>query len=126
MRRMFRCAFIGLLSLALSASGARLGLAQIAAHASLGHIGHHAIVHAQHENHAHHGAAPIHRDEAPPKTSDHLSKNCCSACTVLSPLPRVPDTFVELIISAALYASLASFDVAVVPLIDPGIPKHTS
>ncbi len=124
MRRVFRGAFIALLSLALSASGATLGLAQIAAHASLGQLGHHAPVHAHHEHHVHDGAAPAPQDEGPQKTGDHPSKNCCSACTVLSPLPRAPDTLVELVVSLALYPSHASFNVAVAPLIDPGIPKR--
>jgi len=125
MRRILRCAFVGLLSLALSASGATLGLAQMAAHASAGEHSHHADAHAEHGHHAHHGAAQVSSDEDTQQAGDHPSKNCCSACTVVSPLPPAPDTIVQLIVSPAVYSNLTRFDVEHAIPIDPGIPKRT-
>src|SRR4051812_4742671 len=101
MRRILRCAFAGLLSLALATSGATLGLAShIAGHATLATHFHHAggAVAA----HAHRGddhPAPARSDHTPQPSGDHSSKTCCSICTVASPLPPVPDTSVQLTIS---------------------------
>jgi hypothetical protein len=124
MRRILRCAFVAFLSLALSASGATLGLAQIAAHASSDEHSHHAAAHADHEHHAHHGLAQAPTDEDAQQTTDHPSKNCCSACTVVSPLPPTPDTAVVLIASVAVYSNHKRFALPVAIPIDPGIPKR--
>src|SRR5690242_5253929 len=110
MCRILRCAFVALVSLALSASGATLGLAQIAAYGSAGHPDHQAAAHGQHGHHAHHGVAPAPSDEGSQQTGDHPSKNCCSACTVASPLPRTPDPTVWQVVSRAEYSSLIWFD----------------
>jgi|ERR1051325_2874585 hypothetical protein len=124
MRRILRYAFVGVLSLALSASGATLGLAHMAAHGTPAEHAHHGSHHADHGQHAHHHGVPVDSDKAPPPTSDHPSKNCCSACTVASPLPRLPDAAVELIVSQAMYSSLKRLDVSFAIPIDPGIPKR--
>jgi hypothetical protein len=63
-------------------------------------------------------------DEDGQQTGDHPSKNCCSACIVVSPLPPVADTGVQLIASRAVYPSLTGFDVAHAIPVDPGIPKR--
>jgi hypothetical protein len=124
MRRILRCAFVALLSLALSATGATLGLAHMTAHADPGSPGHRAAAHAEHQPHAHHGMAPALSDDGVHKTGGHSSKNCCSACTVVSPLPQSPGASIELIGSAAVYSSLRRFDCSVAVFIDPGIPKR--
>jgi hypothetical protein len=126
MRRILRCAFAGLLSLALSMSGATLGLAHIAAtHAGSEGQTHHTAAHHGHHHHGHHGAAhaPAGEETQP---STHPSKNCCSACTVVSPLPPVPQTIVEPIVSLAVYSNSARFDVEQTIPIDPAIPKRMS
>ena len=126
MRRILRCAFVALVSLALSASGATLGLVHIAAHASAGQHDHHATAHAEHGHHGHYGAAQASSDEDTQKTGVHPSKNCCSACTVASPLPEAPETSVCLVVTQAIYSNLKRFDVSVAIPIDPGIPKRMS
>jgi len=123
MRRILRRAFAGLLSLALAASGATLGFAShAAARANGAEHSHHADGH-QHGHHAHHSTEPAALDDAPESSGEHRSKNCCSACTVVSPLPPVAETNVQLIASPAVYPSLKRFDVAHAIPIDPGIPK---
>jgi len=124
MRRILRCAFVTFLSLALSASGATLGLAQMAAHASAGEHNHHADAHAEQGHHAHHGAGQASADEDTQQAGDHPSKNCCSACTVVSPLPPVLQTIVDLIVSPTVYSNFARFDVGHAIPIDPGVPKR--
>jgi hypothetical protein len=126
MRRILRCAFAGLLSLALAASGAALAFAShLTGHANGAHHFHDtagAIV--AHAHRAHDHAAPARSDDTPQSPGDHVSKTCCSICTVASPLPPIPDTNVQLTTSRAAYASFARFDVALALSIDPGIPKR--
>jgi len=125
MRRILRCAFAGLLSLALAASGATLGLAShLAGHAKAEHFHYGAGAIAAHAHWAHDHAAPAPSDDTPQSSGDHVSKTCCSICTVASPLPPIPDTSVQLTTSRAVYAGLARFDVALALSIDPGIPKR--
>ena len=126
MRGILRCAFSVVLSLALAASGATLGVVS-AAHGA-GHL-HHPEAHqassdARHAHHAHHHAAPAQTDEIPQPSSDHPSKNCCSACTVAGPLPPAVETIVPLIVSRAVYPSLALLDMSRTTPVDPGIPKR--
>jgi hypothetical protein len=122
---MLRCAFAGLLSFALAASGATLGLAQIAMAqpSSENHI-HHAAAHSRHEHHGHPGMAQSPADKETPQAGDHASKTCCSACTVTSALPCIPDAAVALVVSRALYPNPKRFEVAHATPIDPGIPKR--
>jgi hypothetical protein len=129
MRRILRCAFAGLLSLALAASGATLGIASHMAHGNgAGHSPHtdgrEALSHAEHGHHAHHHGAPIASDEAPQPSGDHPSKTCCSTCTVASPLPPVADASIQLIVSRTVYSSFTRFDVDLSIPVDPGIPKR--
>ena len=124
MRRILRCAFVAVLSLALCAPGATLGLAPMAAPGKSGEHSHHGATHAEHEHHAQHTAAQTSSDEDAQQTSDHPSKNCCSACTVVSPLPPTPETTVELIASQTVYSSPKRLDAPVAMPIDPGIPKR--
>ena len=128
MRRILRAAFAGLLSLALAASGATLGIAShLAAHQDgaphAHHADHAALTGDEHQHHAHHHALPT-DDNAPQPASNHVSKSCCTACTVASPLPPTPDLSIELIVSPAVYPNLTRFDVALSVPIDPGIPKR--
>src|SRR2546423_15555471 len=105
MRRILRCAFAGLLSLALVASGATLGIAShVAAHEHGVEHTHHAEGHqassgVHHEDHAGHHAGMTMPDETPQPSGDHPSKSCCTACTVASPLPSIADTVVQFTVS---------------------------
>jgi hypothetical protein len=129
MRRILRCAFAGLLSLALVASGVTLRIAShMAAHEDgVEHTRHadgHQTSGVEREGHAHHHAGMTTPDEMPQPSGDHPSKTCCTACTVASALPPIADTSVEFTVSAAVYANLAGFVVALTVPVDPGIPKH--
>jgi hypothetical protein len=124
MRRILHSAFVAVLSLALSASGATLGLAHIAAHGKLSQHSHHGAAHTHHAHHAHHETEQTGSDESSHPANDHPSKNCCSACIVASPLPQVPAAVIELSATAAVYSILSQFDVPVSILVDPGIPKR--
>jgi hypothetical protein len=129
MRRILRRALAGLLSLALAASGATLGIApQMATHEHGAEHTHHAEGHHMsgggHEAHAHHHAGMAAADETPQPSGDHPSKTCCTACTVASPLPPTADSIVEFTVSPAVYGSLAGFDFSVTVPVDPGIPKR--
>ena len=129
MRRILRCAFAGLLSLALVASGATLGIAShVAAHEHGVEHTHHAEGHqtsgVEHEDHAHHHAGMTTPDETPLPSADHSSKSCCTACTVASPLPAIVDASIEFTVSAAVYTNLAGFNVSLSVPVDPGIPKR--
>jgi hypothetical protein len=129
MHRILRCAFAVLLSLALAASGPTLGIAShMAAHERSVEHTHHADGHqtsfgVEHGDHARHHAGTT-PDEMPQPSGDHPSKTCCTACTVASALPPIADTSVEFTVSAAVYANLAGFVVALTVPVDPGIPKH--
>ena len=125
MRRFIRCAFIGLLAVALTASGSVLSAASRVAqgNAHAGHASHHA---ASDETHAHHHRAEHHdmaQDEALPQ--DHASNTCCSMCTVASPLPPATMAAVQFATAPAEYAPRTAFAIAVKIAIDPGIPKRT-
>lgn len=128
MRRTLRCAFAVLLSLALAASGATVGIAsQTAAQGEDAQHFHHADHHqaASDGGHGHHAhVVPDVSDEAPQAPSGHPSKSCCTACTVASPLPPALVPVIELLVSRAVYAIVMRFDVAIAVPIDPGIPKR--
>lgn len=86
--------------------------------------------HSQHGDHHHAAAGHAHiapdmmSDEAPQAPSGHPSKSCCTACTVVSPLPPTLEPIVELLVSRAVYTSVSRLDVAIAVSIDPGIPKR--
>src|SRR3954462_12983726 len=126
MRRILRCAFAGLLSLALAASGAALAFAShLTGHADGAHHFHHtAGAIAAHAHRAHDHGAPARSDDTPQSSGDHSSKTCCSICTVASPLPPIADTRVQLTVSRPVYATLARVHVALALPIEPGIPKR--
>ena len=129
MRRILRSALAALLSLALIAGGATLGIAShMAAHErGVEHIhtdGRHTSSGVEHPDHAAHHAGMTMPDETPQPSGDHPSKSCCTACTVASPLPAIVDTSVEFTVSAAVYTNLAGFDVSLSVPVDPGIPKR--
>jgi len=126
MRRILRCAFAVVLSLALAASGATLGIVSAAAGAAHSHHpeSHQASSEAGRAHHAHHHAAAALADEIPQPSSDHPSKNCCSACTAAGPLPPAAETVVQLIVSRAVYPSLTLLDISRTTPVDPGIPKR--
>ena len=119
MRRIFRCALVALLALALTASGSVLGFAShAAAHGMATYASHDAVSHDVHAQH-HHGAP---QDEAPPQ--DYVSKTCCSMCTVTSPLPPFVTSAVQFETSPAEYAARVACGIAVKLAVDPGIPKR--
>jgi hypothetical protein len=124
MRRFIRCAFAGLLAVALVASGSVLGYASRAAAQT-----HHAMAASTEDAHAHHRHAQhadaVATDDSPQPSHDHASKTCCSMCVVASPLPPVADGIVRFQVSPALYASERTFGVALTLAVDPGIPKRT-
>ena len=130
MRRILRTAFAIVLSLALAASGATLGIAShLSAQKDPAPLAHHAHDHGmltdgEHGRHAHHHAVPHASDHAPQPASEHASKSCCTACTAASPLPPNPEPSRELIVSRAFYPKLTQLDVALTIAIDPGIPKR--
>jgi hypothetical protein len=124
MCRILRYAVVAVLSLALCASGATLGLARMSQGnaAQAGDAGH--AEHDNHGHHAHHAMAQTAHEDGTQPTSDHPSKNCCSACIVASPLPGTPGTTIQRIASPAEFSSLSRFDVSFAFPVDPGIPKH--
>src|SRR4051794_11902118 len=68
MRRILRCAFVGLLSLALTASGTALGFAHISpTHPGPEEHTHHSAAYVGHEHHSHTGVAqpPAGKDKQP-------------------------------------------------------------
>src|SRR5256885_269877 len=129
MRRILRCALAGLLSLALIASGATLGIAShMAAHEhGVEHVhadGRHTLSGVEHPDHAaHHGGMTM-PHETPQPSGDHPPKSCSTACTVASPLPAIVDTSVEFTVSAAVYTNLAGVDGFLSVPVDPGISKR--
>ena len=126
MRRFIRCAFAGLLAVALVASGSVLGYASRAA-AHTHHVDAMAAstedAHAHH-HHAQHAADPAAADDATQPSHDHASTTCCSMCVVASPLPPAAGSIVRLQVSQTLYASERTFGVALTLAVDPGIPKR--
>ena len=125
MRRFIRCAFAGLLAVALAASGSVLGYASRAAAQT-----HHAeaMAASTDDAHAHHHHAqqadPAAADDASQPSHDHASKTCCSMCVVASPLPPAAGSIVLFQVSQAVYASERTFGVALTLTVDPGIPKR--
>ena len=128
MRRILRCAWVAVLTLALTASGAMLGgVAHAAAHGP-------ATQHTAsgkddfHAGHAHHGHADHDHsaalDDTPLAPHDHGSKTCCSMCTVASPLPPSVTTAAPFESRPTEYASRGAFGIAVIVRVDPGIPKR--
>jgi len=125
MRRLIRRAIVGLLAIALVASGSALGVSSHAA----------AHVHADHVDHASHGAASDglmahHHDaqhESAPQDNadDQGSKTCCTMCTVASPLPLAAAPVLRFELSPAEYLSGSRSGIARTVPVDPGIPKRT-
>jgi hypothetical protein len=125
MRRILRCAFVGLLSLVLTASGTTLGFAHISpTHTNSEEHTHHGAAYVAHDHHSHTGVAqpPAGKEKQP--SSSHPYKNCCSACIVVSPLPQTVQVTVDLIVCRMVYSTLKQFDLSIAIPIDPGIPKR--
>jgi hypothetical protein len=126
MRRILRFAFVGLLSLVLTASGTTLGFAHISrTHPGPEEHTHHSAAYVRHEHHSHTGVAqpPAGKDKQP--SSSHPYKNCCSACIVVSPLPQTVQITVEIVCRMA-YSNFKQLDFSIAIPIDPGIPKRMS
>jgi hypothetical protein len=124
MRRFTRCAFVGLLAVALVLSGSVLGMSSHAV-AHEGTHAHHASGDvasggaSAHHHHMQHETAP--QDNA----DDPKSMTCCTMCTVASPLPPAASPFVQFVVSPAEYLSQSRSGIALIVSVDPGIPKRT-
>jgi len=127
MREILRRAFVGLLSLVLTASGTTLGFAHISpAHANSEEHTHHSAAYVGHDHHAHTAVAQPPAGNEKQSGTVHPYKNCCSACIVVSPLPQTVQVTVDLIVCRMVYPNSRQYELSVSIPIDPGIPKRMS
>jgi hypothetical protein len=124
MRRFIRRAFVGLLAVALVASGSVLGASSHAATHDDAPRAHHASPDAAsvgtsaHHHDAQHESAPQNHPD------DHKSKTCCTMCTISSPLPVAAHLLLRFEVSPAEYLSQTLSGIALTIAVDPEIPKR--